>query len=104
MDQSGTTDVIAYNAAADSKIIDVTVTEADAEEAHTERTLALSLGEEVNPVNSSKLPTNDSYRVDVAVESGSSETFEWDDPAVGRAPLWILVDDSRNIKFLLQAG
>jgi hypothetical protein len=40
----------------------------------------------------------------VSVENGPSETFEWDDPVVDRAPLWILIDDGRNIRFLLQAG
>jgi hypothetical protein len=56
-------------------------------------------------VNSGKLPTNtSSYTVQVSVEDGPSETFEWTDPSVELAPLWVRIDGTRNITFLLQAG
>lgn len=102
--QAGATDVVAYNAAAEPVTVELTITDADAEESHTERTLDLDPGEEVDPVNQSKLPTNAAYTVDVSVENGPSETFDWEDPAVERAPLWVFVDGTGNIKFLLQAG
>lgn len=99
------TDVILYSAASAPRTVSITITETESDTPHTARTIDLSPGETVDPVNSGKLPANNSsYAVEVVVEDGPSETFEWDDPTVGRAPLWIVVDDSRNIKFLLQAG
>ena len=102
--QTGATDVNVYNWADESKVVSITVTAADADEPHTARTLELGAGERVEPVNRSKLPTNSSYTVRVTVEDGPSETFAWEDPDVSLAPLYVLVDESRNIKFLLQAG
>ena len=55
-------------------------------------------------MNRSKLPTNSSYSITVEVDGGPSETFDWDDPDIERAPLYILVDETQNIRFLLQAG
>jgi hypothetical protein len=102
---SGATDVVVHNVASESKVVSVTVTDTNAEEPHTDRTLDVAPGEIVDPVNSGKLPTNtSSYTVEVAVENGPSETFEWTDPTVQLAPLWVQIDDTRNIKFLLQAG
>jgi plastocyanin len=103
-DQTGATDVTVHNAAEEAKTVSVTVTAAGAEEPHTARTVDIEPGDTVDPVNRSKLPTNDSYTVDVAVEDGPGETFEWDEPTLELAPLWVLVDASENIKFLLQAG
>lgn len=103
-DQTGATDVLAHNAAAESKTVSVTITETGADEPHTSRTLELDAGETVEPVNRSKSPTNASYTVEASVEDGPSETFDWDEPKVELAPLYVFVDDSRNIKFLLQAG
>ncbi|WP_310898699.1 hypothetical protein [Haloarcula onubensis] len=82
----------------------VTITPDGAEEPHTDRTLQIAPGDTVSPVNRSKLPTNDGYTVDVTVEDGPAETYEWADPTVELAPLWVLVDGSENIKFLLQSG
>ncbi|MFB6149886.1 MAG: hypothetical protein ABEJ48_09500 [Halobacteriales archaeon] len=101
---SGATDVVVYNRASTSQTVSITVTDTSAERPHTSRTLELSPGEVVDPVNSSKLPTNTSYTVEVTVEGGLSETFDWADPAVELAPLWIQIDDTQNIRFLLQAG
>jgi hypothetical protein len=102
---SGATDVVVSNAASGPRTVSVTVTAAGAAEPHTSRTLSLAPGGVVDPVNRSKLPTNtDQYTVEVAVEDGPEETFEWADPTVELAPLWVRVDDSRNIRFLLQAG
>ena len=42
--------------------------------------------------------------VEMTVDDGPSETFDWEDPDVSLAPLHVLVDESQNIKFLLQAG
>lgn len=103
-DQTGATDVIVYNAAAEPITVSVTITDTSAENPHTSRTLEVTSGETVDPVNRSKLPTNTSYTVEVAVENGPSETFEWDNPTVEQAPLWVLVDSTQNIKFLLQTG
>lgn len=102
---SGATDVLLRNLAAEPKTVSITITEKAAENPHTDRTLTVDPGELVNPVNVTKLPTNTSgYTVDVAVENGPSETFEWTDPTVNLAPLRVQVDDTRNILFLLQAG
>lgn len=102
---SGATDVIVHNTADGPRTVSVTITEADAEEPHTARTLDVASGEVVDPVNDGKLPTNTSeYTVEVAVQNGPTETFEWTDPTVQRAPLWVQIDGTRNILFLLQVG
>ena len=103
-DQTGATDVVVYNAAAERATVSVTITPTGAEEPHTSRTLDIPGGERVDPVNRSKLPTNSGYTVVVDVEDGPRETFEWDDPDLELAPLYVLVDETENIKFLLQAG
>lgn len=102
---SGATDVIVSSAAPDHRTVSITITEDDSETPHTVRTFDLSPGETVDPVNVGKLPTNNSsYTVEVTVEDGPSETFEWTDPSVELAPLWVRLDETPNIKFLLQAG
>lgn len=99
------TDVIVCSAASAPRTVSITITEADADTPHTDRTLDLSPGETVDPVNSGKLPANSSsYTVEVAVEDGPSETFEWTDPSVELAPLWVRIDGTQNVTFLLQAG
>lgn len=102
---SGATDVLVYNAAATPKTVTLTIAESGAESPHTSRTLTLSSHELAEDVNDGKLPTHpSSYTVEVVVEDGPTETFEWTDPTVELAPLWIRLDDTRNIKFLFQAG
>lgn len=101
---SGATDVIVCSVAPDPRTVSITITAAGAERPHTSRTLSLAPGEVVDPVNSSKLPTNTDYTVEVTVEDGPEETFEWTDPTALLAPLWVRIDATRNIKFLLQAG
>lgn len=103
-DQTGATDVVAYNVAGEPKVVSVTITPAGANAPHTSRTLEMAPGERVDPVNDGKLPTNSSYAVAVDVADGPSETFQWTDPDVERAPLYVLVDGSRNVRFLLEAG
>ena len=102
--QPGATDVVAHNAADEQTVVTVRVTPAGADAAHTERTLELAPNGTVDPVNDSTLPTNDAYTVEVAVEDGPSETFEWSDPSLELAPLYVLVDGSDNVHFLLKAG
>lgn len=102
--QTGATDVAAYNVGSVAETVAVTITGTGDEEPHTSRTLSLAAGEHVDAVNRSKLPTNMGYTVEVAVEGGPTETFEWADPKVELAPLYVLVDESENIDFLLKAG
>lgn len=102
---SGATDVVVVNAATESKEVAITVTEDGATDPAIDETIALSAGELVEEVTRSKLPTNTSgYTVDVSVTDGPSESFEWTDPTVELAPLWVRVDETRNVKFLFQAG
>ena len=101
--QVGATDVVVLNDAPSRKTVTVTITDVEAETTHTERTIAVAPSERLD-VNRGKLPLNTAYRIAVSIEDGPSETFEWADPVIDRAPLWILLDDSRNIRFLLQAG
>lgn len=102
--QTGATVVVLHSAATAPTSVRVVVTPTDADDPHTDRTLDLSPGQTVEAVNNSKLPTNDAYAVDVTVSGGPSETFDWADPQVHLSPLWVLVDDSNNVTFLLQAG
>lgn len=104
MDQLGASDVMIYNATTEIKSISVTITASESEEPHTSRSLEVAPAQETNPVNQSKLPLNTDYTIEVAVKDGPSEIFEWKDPTVERAPLFVFIDGSRNIKFLLQAG
>lgn len=103
-DQTGATDVVVHNAATEAKTISVTIRGEGADEPRTDRTVSLDAGETLDPLDPAKIPTNSAYTVAVDVENGPSETFAWTDPDIERAPLWILVDDSSNITFLLQAG
>jgi hypothetical protein len=102
--QPGATDVVAYNAADEERVVTIVVSVAGAETPHTSKTLRLGPHEAVDPVNDSKLPTNDAYAVDVTVEGGPSETFDWENPTLDRAPLYVVVGDGENVRFLLQAG
>ncbi len=104
-DQPGATDVVAYNVSADPQVVSVTITDAGEDVEHTSRTLELDPGEKVDPVNDDgKLPLTTDYAVAVSVQDGPSETFEWEEPDVTRAPLWVLVDGTGNVRFLLEAG
>lgn len=103
-DQTGATDVILYSLAADSSTVSVTITDTDATEPHTSRTLEVSPGATVNPVNDGKLPTNTGYTVDVIVEAGVSKTFDWENPTLDLAPLYVIIEDPQNIKFAYNAG
>lgn len=103
-DQTGATDVILYCLAAGTTTVSVEIADADAMEPQMSRTLTLSQGETVDPVNDGKLPTNTSYSVDVAVEGGESATFEWTDPTLDLAPLYVVVEDPQSIEFLFHAG
>ena len=103
-DQPGATDVVLYNAASEAQTVSVTITDVDDDDPHASRTLEVGAGERIDPVNPSKLPMNAEYTVRVAVEGGPTETFEWDDPRLELAPLYVLVDETDNVAFLLQAG
>lgn len=101
--QHGATDVVALNIATAAKRVSITITNSTENTPHTSQTLNLDPREKVDPVNDSKLPTNDSYAIEVNVEDGPQETFEWDNPDIEQAPLWVIVDDGENIRFLLQS-
>lgn len=103
-DQTGATDVIVYSLAADPATVSVTITDTDATDPHTTRMLEVSQGEKVNPVNRGKLPANTSYTVEVTVEEGASDAFEWNDPDLELAPLYVVIEDPQNIEFLFHAG
>lgn len=103
-DQTGATDVIVYSLAADPATVSVTISDTDATDPHTARTLEVSQGEKIDPVNRGKLPTNTSYTVEVTVEGGTQAVFEWTDPDLDRAPLYVVIEDLQNIEFLFHAG
>lgn len=103
-DQTGASDVVVHNVATEAATVSIAITDVDAQEPHTSTTLELAPNESVDPVNDSKLPLNTSYTVEVDVADGPSETFDWEDPEVELAPLHVLLDGSRNVRFLLQAG
>ena len=103
-DQTGATDVVVHNVASEPTVVSVTITPQGAGEPHTSRPLRIDPAGTVEPVNRSKLPTNDDHTVDVNVEGGPRETFAWDDPDVELAPLNVCLDGSENVTFLLQAG
>lgn len=102
--QSGATDIVLYSLAADTSNVSVVVTDTDATEPHTSRTLSVSQGDKIDPVNRGKLPTNASYTVEVTVEEGASETFDWTEPELDLAPLHVLVEDPQTVEFLYNTG
>lgn len=104
LSQPGASDVMVYNAATQPKSLSITITASETDQPHTSRSITVAPGEQTDPVNQSKLPLNSNYTIEVAVENGPSETFQWEDPTVERAPLFVFIDGTRNIKFLLQAG
>lgn len=83
----GVTAVILYSVIGEPVTVSVTITEGDADEPRTERTAELSRGENLDPVNSSKLPTNSSYTIEVDVEDGTTERYDWSDPNLERSTL-----------------
>jgi len=98
------TDLVACSVAGGEKTVAITVTAIGADTPRTERTLKLSPGDVVDPVNDGKIPGNgDGYTVEVDIDGGASETFEWTDIGPERAPLWVLIPDGGNIRFLLDA-
>jgi hypothetical protein len=103
-DQTGATDVIVYSLAADRTTVSLVITDTDATDPHTSRTLEVSQGEKIDPVNRGKLPTNTSYTVEATVEGGTTDTFEWADPTLDLAPLYVVIEDPQNIEFLFHAG
>jgi hypothetical protein len=103
-DQTGATDLILYSLAAETTAVSVVITSDGATEPHTSRTLEVAQGENVDPVNDGKLPTNTGYTVEVAVEGGTTETFEWSDPDLEFAPLYVVVESPQSVEFLFHAG
>lgn len=104
LSQPGASDVMIYNGTNEAMVLSVTITASNSEEPNTSRSIEVTPGERTDPVNQGKLPLNTNYTINVTVENGPSETFAWKDPTVTRAPLYVFIDGSRNIKFLLQAG
>lgn len=93
-----------YSLAANPVTVSIVITDTDATDPHTSRTLEMAQGEKVDPVNRGKLPTNTNYTVEVTVEGGASETFEWTDPNLDLAPLYVVIEDPQNVEFLFHAG
>lgn len=102
--QPGASDVVLHNLAQEPTTITVRIKAADRDETRTDRRLEVPAGGTVDPVNRGKLPLSVGYVVTVEVDDGPEETFEWTDPNVSLAPLHVLVDESENVTFLLQAG
>lgn len=102
--RTGATDVALRNVAVAALTVSVTITSDGADGPHTEATFDLAAHEFVPAVNDSKLPTNGSYAVEVDVEGGPNERFEWEAPTVELAPLHVVVDEGDNVDFLLKAG
>lgn len=102
--QTGATDVFVYSLAPSNTTVTVTITDIDSTEPHTSQTRTLSQGDQTGPVNDSKLPTNTSYTIEVAIEDGASGTFDWTDPDIELAPLYIAIEDSQTINFRFNAG
>lgn len=102
--QTGATDAVLTNTGSAAHTVTVTITPADGDEPHTDRTVGLAPGERIDPLNDDKIPLNTDYTVEVAVENGPEETFEWTDTDVERAPLYIEVDDSDNVDFFVKVG
>ncbi|ERJ07016.1 TAT pathway signal sequence protein [Halorhabdus tiamatea SARL4B] len=104
-DQPGATDVILYSGASQPRTVTVSITRSAGNEGTVvDRTMTVDPGETVDPVNQSKLPLGRPYTVTVTVENGGSETFNWESPDIELAPLYIFIDDTANVDFLLQTG
>lgn len=103
IDQPGATDIILYSSETEPLTGSAVVTDTDAAESHTSRTLSVSQAK-IGPVNRGKPPTNASYTIEVAVREGTSKTFDWTDPYLDLAPLHVLINDSQTIELLFNTG
>ncbi len=57
-----------------------------------------------SPTKTERLPAGSSYSVSVEIDTGVSETFEWENVQIEQSPLHIIYDGSENIIFALQEG
>lgn len=100
----GATDVVLRNEATTPLSVTLTVTDDGAATPRLAETVTLEPSAVVTPTNDDKLPVSADYSVEVAVEGGPSETYEWTDVQLDLAPLHVILDGSSNILFALQVG
>lgn len=100
----GATDVVLNSMAPAPVEVTLTVSDAGADEPRIDRTLELDTGERATPTDDGKLPAGGDYDVTVAVADGPTETYQWRDVALERAPMHVIVDGSENVFFTLQVG
>jgi len=98
-ESSGASDVILLNMMEDLQEVSVEIGE-DV----LERTMEVDPNGKIDPINEEKLPLNSDYTIKVDVTDGPSESFDWEDPSFERAPLWIILQNDKNILFMLEAG
>lgn len=100
----GATGVVVHNERDESISVALTITDAGASDPRLDETLELESCEQETPTDDGKLPTNAEYSVAVDVTDGPSETFDWADVSLERAPLHVVIDASENILFALQVA
>lgn len=100
----GATDVKVHNLRTEPVSIAIRITADGGEQPRVERTLSLDSTDQAVPTRNDKLPIGSDYTVDIDIENGPTESFQWEDVSLDLAPLHVLVDDTSNIVFALQSG
>jgi len=103
--RKGATEVVLHNERTEPISVSLAVTgEGDGGEPRVSETIDLDSLERARPNEDDQLPVGTDYAVEVDVEDGPTETFEWRDVRVELAPLHVIVDGSDNVLFALEAG
>ena len=100
----GATDVVLNSMAPEPVEVTLTISDAGADEPRMDRTVELDTGERATPTDDGKLPGGGDYDVTVDVADGPTETYQWRDVTLERAPMHVILNGSQNVFFTLQVG
>lgn len=103
-DGAGGSRIVVYNVTADPTTVSIEVVPESDDVSGLDRTLELDPRERIEIPEEFVFPLITDYSVTVDVEGGPRETFDWTESAADRAPLYVLLDGSDNIRFLVEVG
>lgn len=104
--RTGATSIRIHNETNESVTLSVLVTDTD-DKTRLDETVTIDPLDEVDPIDQQRLgllPEGTDYTVNIDVENGPSETFQWQDVRIGLAPLHVIFDGSSDLLFTVGAG
>lgn len=104
--RKGATSVRIHNETNEPVTLSIVVTDKD-DETRLDEMVTLDPLDEVDPIAEQylgQLPEGTDYTVNIDVENGPSETFQWQDVRIGLAPLHVIFDGSSDLLFTVVAG